>query len=498
MKFQKVLIANRGEIACRLIQACKELGLKTVALASDPDRSSPHTLAADECIFLRGASPQETYLNFSHFLPIAKSLGCDAVHPGYGFLSERAEAAEAFEAAGIKWIGPSARSIRQLGDKLEAKKLLVQYHVPTTPWGEISIPVSPEMIQAAEKVGFPILLKAASGGGGKGMRVVHTKEELLGTIETVSREALSGFGDSRIFFEKFVVNPRHIEVQILGDHHGTVITLGERECSLQRRHQKIVEEAPATNLSQPTKEKIYASALALAKGVGYENAGTVEYMVDDQENFYFLEVNSRLQVEHSVTEAVWGVDLVRSQIQIAQGKKLSEIFSSLSSLVPRGHALQTRIYAEDPSQQFAPCPGKIELLTWPQGVGLRIDTGVESGSEIGLNYDAMIAKMTAQAENREMALERLLWGLKNTVVFGTVTNLNFLQDLLSHEKVRANRGISVKFVESEFKDWKNQPPQELLTQVDQLWKNTANGFIGTTPFATATANRNLSPWESKI
>ncbi|MGZ3713666.1 MAG: ATP-binding protein, partial [Bdellovibrionota bacterium] len=285
-KITKVLILNRGEIACRLIQACQELGLKTVALYSDPDKNSRHVELADEAIHLKGSSPQETYLNLDKILQSAQSLKCDAVHPGYGFLSERAHAAEAFLKAGIEWVGPRPESIRLLGDKLEAKKLLDKYKVPTAPWSEVNISDKASLEKAAEKVGFPLLLKAASGGGGKGMRLVREKKTLLESAESAAREAKSSFGDATLLMEKYIEEPRHVEIQILGDLHGNLIHFGERECSLQRRHQKVIEEAPAPNLSQATKDKIAASAVALAKGVGYASAGTVEYLVDKNENFY--------------------------------------------------------------------------------------------------------------------------------------------------------------------------------------------------------------------
>jgi acetyl/propionyl-CoA carboxylase alpha subunit len=489
-RLAKVLILNRGEIACRLIQACQELGLKTVALYSDPDRGSRHTELADETIHLPGASPQETYLNLDKILPAAKQLGCDAVHPGYGFLSERAHAAEAFLQAGIEWVGPRPESIRLLGDKLEAKKLLDQYEVPTAPWSEVDIADKAGLAKAAEKVGFPLLLKAASGGGGKGMRLVKEKASLSEAAESAAREAKASFGDATLLMEKYIEEPRHVEIQILGDLHGELMHFGERECSLQRRHQKVIEEAPAPNLSQATKDKMATSALALAKGVGYASAGTVEFLVDKNENFYFLEVNSRLQVEHSVTEAVWGVDLVKSQLLIAQGAKLTDLFPERANQKPRGHAIQARLYAEDAANQFAPCPGPLSLVEWPQAVGLRIDTGVRTGSVIGLDYDAMIAKLTVNAEDRERAIERLLWCLRHTVIFGTVTNLNYLQDILLQPKVRAGK-MYVKFLETEMKDWKNEIPPELLARQKDLARTSPSA--GTASPGTRT--RLASPWD---
>lgn len=486
MKKLKVLILNRGEIACRLIQACQELGHATVALASDPDRGARHTELADEVIDLQGASPQETYLNLEKILPEAKKRGCNAVHPGYGFLSERAHAAEAFLKAGIEWIGPRPESIRLLGDKLEAKKLLEKYKVPTAPWGEVNLGEMEKLKALAKKIGYPVLLKAASGGGGKGMRLVGKADELEAAAESAAREAKASFGDATLLVEKYVSEPRHVEIQILGDLKGNLMHFGERECSLQRRHQKVIEEAPAPNLSQKTKDEIAECAVRLAKGVGYASAGTVEFLVDKDENFYFLEVNSRLQVEHSVTEAVWGVDLVKSQILISQGKTLKELFPD--EMAPRGHAIQARIYAEDAANQFAPCPGPLALVEWPQAVGLRIDTGVRTGSVIGLDYDAMIAKMTVNAENRERAVARLLWCLRHTVIFGTVTNINYLQDVLAQPKVQKGE-MHVKFLETTLKDWKDPIPEELLKDQAKL--------LAAASAATSGETKNLisSPWE---
>ncbi|MGZ3693175.1 MAG: acetyl-CoA carboxylase biotin carboxylase subunit, partial [Bdellovibrionota bacterium] len=420
----------------------------------------------------------------------AQSLKCDAVHPGYGFLSERAHAAEAFLQAGIEWVGPRPESIRLLGDKLEAKKLLDKYKVPTAPWSEVNISDKASLEKAAEKVGFPLLLKAASGGGGKGMRLVREKKTLLESAESAAREAKSSFGDATLLMEKYIEEPRHVEIQILGDLHGNLIHFGERECSLQRRHQKVIEEAPAPNLSQATKDKIAASAVALAKGVGYASAGTVEYLVDKNENFYFLEVNSRLQVEHSVTEAVWGIDLVKSQLLIAQGKKLSELFPDREKMSPRGHSMQARIYAEDAANQFSPCPGTLSLVEWPQAVGLRIDTGVRSGSVIGLDYDAMIAKMTVTAEDRERAIERLLWCLRHTIIFGTITNVNYLQDILQQKAVRTGK-MYVKFLETEMKDWSDQPPAELVAQQKTLAQSSLPSGSESGPSKSSIP----SPWE---
>ncbi len=490
MKFRRVLILNRGEIACRLIQACQELGLEAVAIYSDVDKDSRHVDLADASIHLAGSAPKDTYLHLEKILPAAKELRCDAVHPGYGFLSERAHAAEAFAQAGITWIGPSPESIRKLGDKLEAKKLLDQYQVPTAPWGEVNLKDGDGLTKLAAQIGYPVLLKAASGGGGKGMRLVKDAKALREAAESAAREAQSSFGDATLLLEKYVEEPRHIEIQILGDSAGNVIHFGERECSLQRRHQKVVEEAPAPNLSQTAKDAIAASAVNLAKGVGYGNAGTVEFLVDKNENFYFLEVNSRLQVEHSVTEAVWGIDLVQAQIKVAQGFTLEEIFPARADQKPRGHAIQARVYAEDAANGFAPCPGPLSLVEWPQAVGLRVDTGVRTGSVIGLDYDAMIAKMTVHAEHRPAALSRLFWCLRHTVIFGTTTNINYLQDILSLPEVKAGQ-MHVKMLEGKFGDWKDNVPEELLKDHPALVASSA----AAPAIGSAKPAGQPSPWE---
>jgi acetyl/propionyl-CoA carboxylase alpha subunit len=466
-KLKKLFVLNRGEIACRIIQAAQELGLSTVAIASEADKNLRHITLADSAVILPGITPRETYLNLEALLEVAKENGCDSVHPGYGFLSERASAAEAFLAAGIQWIGPSPKSIRLLGDKVEAKKLLQKHQVPTTPWGEVNLKDPESLSTLASSVGYPLLLKASAGGGGKGMRLVTSAKDLLSAAAAASREAESAFGDGTLFLEKLIEKPRHVEIQILGDHFGNVIHFGERECSLQRRHQKVIEEAPATNLRSNTKEEMAEAALKLARGVGYASAGTVEFLVDAQEKFYFLEVNSRLQVEHSVTEAVWGMDLVQAQIKIADGASLDELFPDPSARKPRGHSIQARIYAEDCAHGFLPQPGPLPLVEWPNGVGLRIDTAISSGAEITPHYDPMIAKITALGENREQARTRLLWALRNTVLFGTTTNVNFLQDLLAHPQF-SQHTVHVKWIEETFSPWKDPLPSHLNESMKEI------------------------------
>ncbi len=489
--FRRVLILNRGEIACRLIQAVQELGKEAVAVVSDADKDSRHGELADQTIAIGGRAPKESYLNLDKLVKVAKEAGCDAVHPGYGFLSERAAAAEAFNEAGIHWVGPKPESILLLGDKLQAKKILEKHKVPTTPWAEVDPREPEELKNSVAKIGYPVLLKAASGGGGKGMRLVKEEKELLTAAETAAREAESAFGDSTLLVEKYVERPRHIEVQIMGDRTGKVVHFGERECSLQRRHQKVIEEAPAGRLSDNARKNICESAVRLAAAVGYENAGTVEFLVDEAESFYFLEVNSRLQVEHSVTEAVWGIDLVKTQILIAQGATLEELFPNYSTMKPRGHAIQARLYAEDPAKGFAPSPGILTEVSWPTGVGLRIDTGVRTGSEISLDYDAMVAKLTVHAEDRERAIARLLWALRHTILFGVTTNLNYLQDILARKEVHESR-MYVKFLETELGSWRDEVPEELKDMHPELMK-LARGESS----RSGTRAKIPSPWESQ-
>lgn len=466
-EFQRILVLNRGEIACRLIQSIQEMGKAAIAVFSEPDAGARHTQLADESHAIGGITPRESYLDAAKLLAVAKSARVDAVHPGYGFLSERADAAQLFIDAGIAWIGPSPKSIHQLGNKIEAKKLLDAAKVPTLPWSVVDAANHAALESIALKIAFPLLLKAAAGGGGKGMRLVKRMEDLRSAAEAASREGLAAFGDSTIFMERYLENPRHIEVQLMGDASGNAVHFGERDCSSQRRHQKVVEEAPASNLSPFARDAICNAATALAKSVGYANAGTAEFLVDERENFYFLEMNSRLQVEHTVTELAWGIDLVRTQIRIAEGALLSELFPNYKEMQPRGHAIQTRIYAEDAANMFMPCPGPLSLVEWPKGQGIRVDTGVESGSVIGMDYDPMIAKLTVWAENRALAIEKALWALRHTVIFGTITNINYLQEILATEAFRRGK-MHVKFLEAHFANWKDLPPESLLAERDAI------------------------------
>jgi acetyl/propionyl-CoA carboxylase alpha subunit len=409
VEIRKLLVANRGEIALRIFRACSGLGISTVAVASEDDSGSLHARSADETVRIA------SYLDASEHVRAARETGADAVHPGYGFLAENADFAEAVEAAGLTWVGPPAAALRAGGDKLEAKRIAREAGVLVVPEGE------------PDEVGFPLMIKAAAGGGGRGMRVVRERDELEDGLAAARREANAAFGDDRVFCERFVERPRHVEIQLLGDSHGTIVALGERECSVQRRHQKVLEEAPSPALDPELRARMSEAAVAFARAIGYRSAGTAEFMLDGRD-FWFLELNGRIQVEHPVTELVSGADLVAEQIRIAQGEPLRA--------EPRlvGHAVEVRLYAEDP-RTFLPQTGRLERLRLPAGI--RVDAGVEEGDEIGTAYDPLIAKLIAHGSTRDDALDRLAAALAETEVRGVVTNLPFLRWLVAHPALRA-------------------------------------------------------------
>lgn len=438
--FSKVLVANRGEIAVRVVRALREMGVASVAVYSDPDADALHARLADEAYALGGVAAGETYLDVEKLLRICRESGAEAVHPGYGFLSENAAFAEALEAAGIQLIGPTADVIRAMGDKVEARRRMQEAGVPLIPgWdGGAGTPAA-----AAAAIGYPILVKAAAGGGGKGMRRVDRPEELEAALEAASQEAQKAFSDGRVYLEKYVTSPRHVEIQVFGDHHGSVVHLFERECSIQRRHQKIVEESPSPALDPELRRRMGEAAVAAARAIGYRNAGTVEFILDTDGQFYFLEVNTRLQVEHPVTEWVTGLDLVRLQVRIAAGEPLP---FSQEDLRQTGHALECRVYAEDPDRQFLPSTGTLRVYREPDGPGVRVDSGVQEGSEITVHYDPLLAKLTVWAEDRAAALARMDAALSRFVVLGVRTNLSFLRRLLRHPEFQAGR-LDTHFLE---------------------------------------------------
>ncbi len=424
--FKKVLIANRGEIAVRIIRACRELGVRTVAVFSEADRNALHAKIADEAICIGPASTAESYLNIKAILAACELTGADALHPGFGFLSENANFARMCARCGVTFIGPSPEAMLLMGDKATAKQTMRDADVPVVPGSDGLIGSVEEAAEIAAKVGYPVMIKASAGGGGRGIRRVDRPEELEDAITTAKREAQSFFGDDGVYLEKFIVDPRHVEVQLLADHYGNVVHLGERDCSLQRRNQKMVEECPCPVLSPEMRKKMGDAAVRAAIACGYENAGTVEFLLSGND-FYFMEMNTRIQVEHPVTEFVTGIDIVKMQLRIAAGELLP---FSQEDIHMQGHAIECRINAENPAQGFRPSPGKITSLYMPGGPGIRIDTSVYSGYEITPYYDSMIAKLIAYAPTREEALMKMKWALAEFLVEGVDTNIDFQLKLL--------------------------------------------------------------------
>jgi acetyl-CoA carboxylase biotin carboxylase subunit len=438
---KRVLIANRGEIALRIIRACREEGLEAVAVYSAPDRAAAHVRAADRAIAIGPAAPSQSYLSIDRLLAAARESGADAIHPGYGFLAERAAFAQAVESAGLVFIGPPASAIKAMGDKTEARRRMQAAGVPIVPGAPVSSDLK-EARSAAAALGYPVMVKAAAGGGGKGMRVVAGEAGLAGALEAARSEALKAFGDSTVYLEKFIERPRHIEIQVLADHQRTV-HLGERECSIQRRHQKLVEEAPSSAVSPQLREQMGAAAVAAARAVDYRSAGTCEFLVAADGSFYFLEMNTRIQVEHPVTELVYGVDLVREQLRIAGGETMRV---PTSAIAPRGWAMECRITSEDPANGFLPASGRIEYLRAPAGPGVRWDSGVETGDEVSLHYDSLLAKLIVWAPDREQAITRMSHALQELVIAGVVNNQAFHRRLMADPAFRRGE-IDIQFLE---------------------------------------------------
>ena len=427
--FKKILIANRGEIAVRIMATCRAMDIATVGIYSEADRHALHTQSADEAYAIGPAPATQSYLNIAAILAVARRSGAQAIHPGYGFLSENAAFVEACEQAGIVFIGPPAPAMRLMGSKIAAKRLAQSVGAPTIPGYNGDSQDDAILLQEARRVGFPLLIKASAGGGGKGMREVHLEADFLDQLAGARREALSSFGDGTVFLERLLLQPRHVEIQVLGDTFGHLIHLGERECSIQRRHQKIVEESPSVALTPALRAEMGAAAVRIAQAAGYVNAGTLEFMLDRDKRFYFLEMNTRLQVEHPVTELVTGLDLVRQQIRIAAGEPLELAQEHIS---PRGHAIEVRLYAEDPQQNFLPSTGTISTYVPTSGPGVRVDSGVQSGDEISQYYDPMIAKLIVYGEDRPAAIDRLRDALEQQVVFGVQTNTSLLLAIATH------------------------------------------------------------------
>jgi acetyl-CoA carboxylase, biotin carboxylase subunit len=434
--FRKVLVANRGEIAVRVMRALREWEIASVAVFSDVDRCSQHVRIADEAVPIGPAESRQSYLNISRVVDAALRCGADAVHPGYGFLSENADFAQACVDAGLTFIGPSPEAIRTMGSKTAARALAREAGVPTVPGAPGAVGTSAEALSIAAQVGYPVLLKAAAGGGGKGMRLVHSAQEMEAALREASSEAERAFHDPRVYVEKAVIRPRHIEIQVLGDQHGNLIHLGERECSIQRRHQKVIEECPSPLMAQypELRQQMGEAALRAARAANYSNAGTVEFLVDENRNFYFLEMNTRLQVEHPVTEWVTGVDLVHEQLRVAAGQPLR---LRQEDIQWRGAALECRIYAEDPENQFFPSPGKITRLERPAGPGVRVDSGVYLGWTIPMEYDPLIAKLSVHAETRALAISRMRGALEEYSVDGVKTTIGFFHQILADAEFQA-------------------------------------------------------------
>jgi acetyl-CoA carboxylase biotin carboxylase subunit len=431
--FKKLLIANRGEIAVRIARACRELGVSPVAVYSDADRASLHVRVSDEAVHIGAAPSSESYLSSEKIIAAAKRTGAEAIHPGYGFLSENADFADAVEQAGLVLVGPPSSAMRLMGSKTSARTAAQAAGAPVVPGTTSAIESVEEAMKIADQIGFPVMLKAAAGGGGKGMRLVRSQEEIASALSMAQSEALSSFKDASVYIEKYIERPRHIEIQLIGDKYGNLVYLGERECSLQRRHQKVVEECPSPIVDEELRRRMGEAAVGIARGAGYENAGTIEFLVDQEKNFYFLEMNTRLQVEHPVTEMVTGRDLVHEQIRIAAGEKLS---FTQDEVVMRGTAIECRIYAEDPDNNFLPSPGRINKVRRPAGPGVRDDSGIYEGWEVPVYYDSLLAKFCVWAETREAAINRLARALDEYVIEGIKTTLPFFRAVTQNLEFR--------------------------------------------------------------
>ncbi|MCI8418364.1 MAG: acetyl-CoA carboxylase biotin carboxylase subunit [Lachnospiraceae bacterium] len=425
--FQKLLIANRGEIAVRIIRACRELGIKTVAVYSEADAEALHTQLADEAICIGPARAEESYLHMARILSAAVASGAQAVHPGFGFLSENSKFAQLCAQCGIAFVGPSADLIARMGDKAQARQTMEEAGVPVVPGSREPVYEAEEAKKIADSIGYPVMIKAALGGGGKGMRLAEKPEEFVGAFQTAQQETMHAFGDATMYLEKYIVEPRHVEFQILADKYGHVVQLGERDCSIQRRHQKLLEESPCSAISQKLREEMGHTAVRAAQAVGYENAGTIEFLLDKRGSFYFMEMNTRIQVEHPVTEMVTGLDLVKEQIRIAAGEPLG---ITQEEIHLRGHAIECRINAEDPERQFMPCPGTIETLHLPGGNGIRTDTALFQGYTIPSSYDSMLVKLIVHDKDRESALRKMQSALGELVIEGVKTNLELQYEIM--------------------------------------------------------------------
>ncbi len=452
--FKKILIANRGEIAVRIIRACRDMGIKSVAVFSDADRYAQHVRLADEVYHIGPAPSAQSYLDIQKIIDTALTSGAEAIHPGYGFLAENAVFAAKVKEAGLEFIGPPAEAIEMMGDKMAARRAMIDSGVPVVPGTEQPIQGEQQSLETAKKIGYPVLIKAAAGGGGKGMRIVKSADEMKSAIRGAASEAKTAFGDDRIYIEKYLPEPRHIEIQILADKHGHCIYLGERECSIQRRHQKVIEEAPSPVIDEKMRQRMGEAAVAAAKACNYFNAGTVEFLVDTDLKYYFLEMNTRLQVEHPITEMITGIDLAVEQIKIAAGEKLT---INQADIKLRGHAMECRIYAEDPVD-FLPATGTIRNYREPAGPGVRIDSGVYAGAEISVYYDPLIAKLITYGKDRDQAIARMRRALTEYLITGVTTNISFHLKLLEHPEYIKGK-LSTHFIEQYY-----EQPEQLTDQ----------------------------------
>ena len=449
---RKILIANRGEIAIRIIRACREMWIEIVAVYSEADREALHTQLADEAVCIGPAAAKDSYLNMEQIISATIVSGADAIHPGYGFLSENSRFAELCEACNITFIGPDSKTIAKLGNKAEARTTMINAGVPVIPGCEEPLTDDKRALEIAKEIGFPVIIKAVLGGGGKGMRVAYSEEEFSTEFLTAQKEAASAFGDNHMYLEHFVENPRHIEVQILADNYGNVIHLGERDCSIQRNHQKVIEEAPSAAVSDELREKMGKAAVQAAKAAGYTNAGTIEFLLEEDETFYFMEMNTRVQVEHPVTEWVTGIDIVKEQIRIASGRHLSYTQDDVHIT---GHAIECRINAEDPKHNFRPCPGTITDMYLPGGKGIRIDSAIYSGYTITPYYDSMIAKLIVFAKSRKEAIAKMHSALGEVIIEGITTNIDFLYDIMEREDYQEGN-ITISYLEDVLKEMQEE------------------------------------------
>ena len=447
--FNKILIANRGEIAVRIIRACREMGIQTVAVYSEADRDCLHTLLADEAICIGPAPSTQSYLNMERILSATVAMKADAIHPGFGFLSENARFAELCSKCNITFIGPSAEIINRMGNKSEARKTMIEAGVPVVPGSKEAVYTAEDGLVMAKEIGFPVMIKASSGGGGKGMRISRSEEDFTEFFNAAQLESVKGFSDDTMYIEKYIEKPRHVEFQIMADKFGNVIHLGERDCSIQRRHQKVLEEAPCSVISPELRRQMGETAVRAAKSVGYENAGTIEFLLDKDKNFYFMEMNTRIQVEHPVTEMVSGLDLIKEQIRVAAGEPLSVTQDQVEI---RGHAIECRINAENPQKHFMPCPGRIQTVHLPGGNGVRVDTHIYSDYKVPANYDSMLMKLIVYDKDREAAIAKMQSALGEVIIEGTETNINFQYEILENEAFRSG-DTDTGFIEKYFPEY---------------------------------------------